>query len=223
MALRDKRQSDLRRLAFVLATVGAVATLSAPAAAQFWGERNSYGRTAPSRDYFSDPFFNPFRQAPPAEPSKPPPPRKLETTPTSTVVVIGDSLADWLAYGLEETYADNPDIGIERKIRATSGLIRYDSKNESLEWSDAVKDALAAEKPRAIVVMLGLNDRVPFRDRTPPRPGLRNATEPGQNVPQGQGPAPAQPQSETRINEQPSIIANEAQRPGPNGGYEFHS
>jgi hypothetical protein len=64
---------------------------------------------------------------------------------------------------------------------------------------------------------------VPFRDRTPPRPGLRNATEPGQNVPQGQGPAPAQPQSETRINEQPSIIANEAQRPGPNGGYEFHS
>ena len=60
--------------------------------------------------------------------TKAPPPRKLEAPPTSNVVVIGDSMADWLAYGLDETYADQPDVGFERKIRAYSGLIRYDAK-----------------------------------------------------------------------------------------------
>ncbi len=59
-----------------------------------------------------------MRPPPAVDYSKAPPPRKLEAPPTSTVVVIGDSLADWLAYGLDETYTDQPDIGVERKIRA---------------------------------------------------------------------------------------------------------
>jgi hypothetical protein len=175
---RIARQRRRRRLGFGCAILaGAVAMgaiLSAPARAQFWEDRNSgsgYYQQAPSRDYFSFPSFNDDRFLRPpqaADSSKAPPPRKLDTPPTSTVVVVGDSLADWLGYGLDETYSDEPDIGVVRKIRPTSGLVRYDPKNETLDWPQAVKDALAAEKPDAIVVMLGLNDRVPLRERVQP-------------------------------------------------------
>ena len=61
-----------------------------------WGDRRRYRQT-PNRDFFS-PFFGDRynRPAPAVDYSKAPPPRKLETPPTSTVLVIGDSLADWL-------------------------------------------------------------------------------------------------------------------------------
>jgi hypothetical protein len=39
-----------------------------------------------------------------------------------------------------ELYSEQPETGVERKIRATSGLVRYDAKNETLEWPRAVKD-----------------------------------------------------------------------------------
>ena len=51
------------------------------------------------------------------------------------MVVIGDSMADWLGYGLDENYSDQPEIAVQRKIRATSGLVRYDAKNDSLDLS----------------------------------------------------------------------------------------
>jgi hypothetical protein len=225
MALGNKRWSGLRRLAAAAAAVAVAIALSVPAGAQYFGDRYPS-----SRDYYSFPFYSPFKPQAPAEATKPPPPRKVETPPTSTVVVIGDSLADWLAYGLEETYADSPEIGIERKTRPTSGLIRYDAKNDSLEWPDAVKDALAAEKPSAIVVMLGVNDRVPFRDRAPARPGPQRpgdkpAAQPPQNPPPGQGTAASQPKPDTpaQDSEQPPIMANEGQHAGPPGTSEFHT
>ena len=172
-----------------LTAVAGVAGSCVPAAAQFWGDRFPNSRPypqqqPPSRDFFSFPFDNGgvMRPPPVVDSTKAPPPRKLETPPTSTVVVIGDSMADWLAYGLDETYADQPDIGVERKIRAYSGLIRYDSKNDTLEWPASIKDMLAAEKPNAIVVMLGLNDRVSLRDKTPAKPELQKKSD-----------APAQP------------------------------
>jgi hypothetical protein len=114
------------------------------------------------------------------------PPRKAETPPISEVLVIGDSLADWLAYGLEEVFADTPAIGIVRKIRAYSGLVRYDARNDALEWSQALKDTLASEKPKVIVVMLGLNDRQPLRERISQAP--QKATT-GQNEPNPQSSA----------------------------------
>jgi hypothetical protein len=120
------------------------------------------------------------RPAPAADYSKAPPPRKLDKPPTRTVVVIGDSMADWLAYGLDEKYAEQPEIGVTRKIRATSGLVRYDATNEALDWSQAAKDALSNEKPNAIVVMLGLNDRVSLREKAS-APSKRNS-EPAQGA-----------------------------------------
>jgi hypothetical protein len=52
-----------------------------------------------------------------------------------------------------------------RKIRPYSGLVRYEAHNDALEWPQALKETLATEKPKVIVVMLGLNDRQTLRER----------------------------------------------------------
>ena len=183
----DKTKSQAQRhvLAALTVMVGGLAAAE-PATAQFWGgDRYNgggyhYYRPSPQRDFFF-PFSGFMRPAPAVDSSKAPPPRKLETPPTTTVVVVGDSMADWLGYGLDELYAGQPEIGVERKIRAASGLIHYDAKNDTLDWPQAMKDALANEKPNAIIVMLGLNDRVPLRDKTPPpAPNAKRAAEPPQ-------------------------------------------
>jgi hypothetical protein len=207
-----------------------------------WGDRRSGGwgwddrypsdrnyRRSPNRDFFS-PFFGDRynRPTPAVDYSKAPPPRKLETPPTSTVVVVGDSMADWLGYGLDELYSEQPETAVERKIRATSGLVRYDAKNETLEWPQAVKDALGNEKPDAIVVMLGLNDRVSLRDKTPPPPAKR-AGEPAQAAkPTANQPASQAPPDKTAMpadTEAPPQAAAQAdtQRPVPGGSYDFHT
>src|SRR5712691_8787082 len=106
----------------------------------------------------------------PVDYSRAPAPKKPETPPTSTIVVFGDSMADWLAHGLEDALADLPEIGVVRKHRTVSGLIRYDSRNENLDWAQAARDIIAADKPQFIVMMVGLNDRQAIRERlAPPR------------------------------------------------------
>ena len=73
-------------------------------------------------------------------------------------------MADWLAYGLEDAYSEQPDMGIIRKHKTVSGLIKYQPKGDPADWAAAAKGILATEKPDAIVVMLGLNDRVSMRE-----------------------------------------------------------
>jgi hypothetical protein len=188
-----------------------------------WGDRypsDRYYRQSPYHDFFS-PFSGDRhnRPAPAVDYSKAPLPRKLETRATSTVVVIGDSMADWLGYGLDEKYADHPEIGVERKIRATSGLVRYDAKNETLDWAQAAKEALSNEKPNAIVVMLGLNDRLPLREKALAQP-KRNG-EPAQRANQSAGQASQEPADA----EAPPQTARqtESQHPLPGGPYDFHT
>src|ERR1700693_4776403 len=60
----------------------------------------------------------PRREAPPPPPvdySRAPSPKKSEAkndaAVTTSIMVLGDSMADWLAYGLEQAYADSPEIG----------------------------------------------------------------------------------------------------------------
>src|SRR5690349_8455897 len=183
--LSQARLPALAGIAVIAAGLAAVQ----PASAQWGGDRYygggyggyRYNRPSPPSDYFY-PFSGFMRPPPVADSTKAPATRKLEAPPTTTVVVIGDSMADWLGYGLDELYADQPEIGVERKIRAASGLVRYDPKNETLDWSQAIKDALANEKPNAIVVMLGLNDRGPLRDKNPPPPNAKRAGEPAQSA-----------------------------------------
>ncbi len=232
MVLANFKALRSRSLIIALAIASGLAGLAAncrPAAAQYyWGDRypDRYYQRAPQRDYFFPFFGDRYNRPPPVvDSSKAPASRKLETPPTSTIVVIGDSMADWLAYGFDEIYADQPDVGFERKIRTTSGLIRYDAKNDQLDWSQVTKDALASEKPNAIIVMLGLNDRVPMRDKAPARPEPQHKGEQAgqdqtpQNAAQGQAAGPASSASEAA----PQSATAEAQRPGPGGSYEFHT
>src|SRR6185295_4051669 len=115
------------------------------------------------------------RQAPREDFSKAPPPEKRNTVPERHILVLGDSMADWLSYGLEDVYADEPEIGVIRKHKTASGLIKYQPKGNPADWAAAAKGILATEKADAIVVMLGLDDRVAIRepaaDKSDPKPG----------------------------------------------------
>lgn len=96
--------------------------------------------------------------------SKAPPPETHNAAAERHVLVLGDAMADWLAYGLEGVYADQPDIGVIRKHKTASGLIKYQPKGDPADWAAAAKGILATEKVDAIVVMLGFEDRVDIQE-----------------------------------------------------------
>ncbi len=76
------------------------------------------------------------------------------------VAVMGDTLAILLANGLEENFADRPEIGIIRKGKESSGLVRDDF----YDWPKTAKEiANGPQKIDVAVVMLGSNDRQPLR------------------------------------------------------------
>jgi hypothetical protein len=151
-----------------------------PASAQFFNFGGPPQRPQPQQriapapgggvgSWFGGDLFAPFQQQAPKRVvredfSRAPPPEKRETTPDRNILVLGDGMADWLAYGLEDAYADQPDIGVLRRHKTVSGLIRYQPKGDPADWAAAAKGILATEKPEAIVVMLGLNDRIPIRE-----------------------------------------------------------
>jgi hypothetical protein len=210
-----------RFLAIAAAISAGALALPVGAQAQFfgggWGYQRPYRAAPPSGGFFSFPFLNrPRGYAPPAESYRAPPPRKLEAQPSSTVIVVGDSMADWLAYGLEEVYVDNQQIGVVRSIRQYSGLVRYEPRNETLQWPQAIKDALAAEKPSAIVVMLGLNDRVSLRERAS---AASSAAQPAQQGQDGK----STPQGAAGAERKPEEHPADPRHPGPSVSYEFRS
>jgi hypothetical protein len=102
--------------------------------------------------------------------SKAPPPEKHDNIPERQILVLGDAMADWLAYGLEDAYAEQPDMGVIRRHRTVSGLIKYQPKGDPADWAAAAKGILATEKADAIVIMLGLNDRVAIREPEADKP-----------------------------------------------------
>ena len=152
-------------------------SIAGPASAQFFNFPGFGGppqRSAPpprnngGGGWFGGDFFAPFQQqqqqAPRQDFSRAPSPAKRDTTPDKNVLVIGDAMADWLAYGLEDAYTEQPDMGVIRKHKTTSGLIKYQPKGEPSDWAAAAKGILETEKPDVIVVMLGLNDRISIRE-----------------------------------------------------------
>lgn len=153
-------------------------SVAGPASAQFFNFPGFGGppqRAAPppprhggGGGWFGGDFFAPFQQqqqqAPRQDFSRAPAPAKRETVPEKNVLVIGDAMADWLAYGLEDAYTEQPDMGVIRKHKTTSGLIKYQPKGEPADWAAAAKGILETEKPDVIVVMLGLNDRTAIRE-----------------------------------------------------------
>ncbi len=153
-----------------------------PTSAQFFNFGGFQERPQPQRGgggfgggWFGNDTFEPFQQRAPQprrqapapvreDFSRAPPPEKRDTVPERRVLVLGDAMADWLAYGLEEAYAEHPDMGVIRRHRTVSGLIKYQPKGDPADWAAAAKGILATEKADAIVVMLGLNDRIAIRE-----------------------------------------------------------
>jgi len=141
-------------------------------------------------DLFGDddpgPQTRPVAPKPPPAPvdySRAPAPRKPETQPATRILVLGDSMADWLAYGLEDALSDTPELGVVRKSRTFSGLLRYDNRPDS-SWAQVAREAIAAEKPDFIVMMLGINDRQPIREPVrPPAPSQKRAPGAGPETP----------------------------------------
>ena len=163
----------------VLAVAGALLFgVAGPASAQFF----DFGFGRPQRPVpprgipggggggFFSPFNDTFgpgqqqQQAPRVDYSRAPAPAKRDTIPEQNVLVLGDAMADWLAYGLEDALAETPELGVLRRHKTVSGLIKYQPKGEPSDWVAAAKGILATEKPDVIVVMLGLNDRIPIRE-----------------------------------------------------------
>src|SRR5262249_36127578 len=121
------------------------------------------------------------------------PPAAPRNDATIKVVVMGDANADWLAYGLEEAFSEKPEIGIVRKHRTDSGLIRYDQRRDS-EWPQGARETITAENPQLVVMMIGNNDRQTIGEKAPP-PTPANA-QPIQ-------PPPAVPPSRPDLERQP--------------------
>ncbi len=172
--------------------------LVSPAHAQFFfGDQQSQNKRprAHSGGFFDNFFgtpnskprddeFNPPRQQgqqhieQPSDSSRAPPPRKVDSKNerTTSVVVMGDSMADWLSYGLEDAFSDSPEIGIVRRIKPYSGLLQYDAKGD-LDWWHAAHDILAQEKADYVVMMLGLADRQDIREKDLAKEAARKAKD----------------------------------------------
>jgi uncharacterized protein len=226
-----------------------------PAQAQFWdwGRPQRYQRSDPFRDFFGGggaPRFEPRERnwnrdyEAPADSSHAPGPAAKKPEATTSVVVLGDANADWLAYGLEDAFSEKPEIGIVRKHRTDSGLIRYDPRRD-IEWAQAAREIIAAEKPKFIIMMIGNNDRQSIREKAPPpapRPGAPNPAggarpnaAPVQPSAQPATPAPAaapaqraqevdpEQQPERPAEQPPANLTPEQARAVSYGPWEFHT
>ncbi len=244
----------------LIALAVAVALLvgfAAPASAQFF---NFGGWTRPqpqqprSGGWFGGDLFAPFQQQQQAPKrvesfSRAPPPEKRDTVPERNVLVLGDAMADWLAYGLEDAYAEQPDMGVIRRHKTVSGLIKYQPKGDPADWAAAAKGILATEKPDAIVVMLGLDDRQPIRepaadkdkpsDKKGDKKDARAKTDTKTDTKSGDAKPGAKPDGadaakpdekvvDTELspddaadNDAPPVIAPEKSTRSPNGVYQF--
>jgi hypothetical protein len=187
------------------AALGISLALLLPAQAQFWDWGNR-----PQRQRDSNPFGGWFggnqrwdrwegrerdrdrgdrdradraREAP-VDYSHAPGPSQKKPDAITSIVVVGDANADWLAYGLEDAFSEKPEIAVVRKHRTDSGLIRYGGRGD-IEWPQVAREIIAAEKPKFIIMMIGNNDRQFIREKAPPvvRPATPKAN--------GQHPAPS--------------------------------
>ncbi len=228
-----------RPLIAVTVAVALLLGVGGPTSAQFFNFGGYQQRPQPQRGggwfgggWSNDGFVDPFQRAPPMErrPSPPredfskaPPPEKRETAATRNVLVIGDAMADWLAYGLEGVYSEQPDMGVIRKHKTASGLIKYQPKGEAADWIAAAKGILATEKPDAIVVMLGLNDRVPIKEAVAEKPADKKSDgkDPRANKASGTATEGQSVDSELAPDDADKPVAREKVARPPNGLSEF--
>lgn len=75
------------------------------------------------------------------------------------ILVVGDFMASGLAKGLESLYASNPDFVVVKQTKANSGIVRDDV----VDWQKRISELSEEEKPVAIVILVGMNDRQQMR------------------------------------------------------------
>src|SRR5262245_4077200 len=105
---------------FAAALAGISLAMLLPAQAQFWDWGNR-----PQRQQNQNPFGGwfgggrgggffegPPQQQAPVDYSRAPPPAQKKPDATTSIVVVGDGNADWLAYGLEDAFAEKPEFNI---------------------------------------------------------------------------------------------------------------
>ena len=246
-----RSRKTIRALAKASAVALISAVMLAPAAAQFWnpfGGQRGFPQRAPQPQQQYNPFGGFFggpqeqkKAAPKADySSAPPAPRRAAESAaaiTSPILVLGDAMADWLAYGLEDAFSEKPEFGIVRKHRTYAGLVRYDPRRD-VEWPQIVREAIAADKPKFIVMMVGFHDRQAIRDRAPAAAG-RNPSQPSpQDDPELQDPdspesrakasaakqnAEMQKAAEQKKGQAPAATPEQKKAQPPAGPLEFQS
>jgi hypothetical protein len=249
-----------RRLltAFLLAAVEAAAVLTLlcaaqlPAAAQVFNDRFPFqNRGAQPRPrgpfdwfFYPQPQHEEPRAAPAPAPAPPPvdyskapaakkPEPKTDTAGLNTVMVFGDSMADWLAYGLEQAYADAPEMAVLRRHRTDSGLIRTENRNdprgEYPDWPQAAREMIAAQKPKFVLMMIGINDRRSIRETAPvPAPAAARNAKPVPAAARPDDPAALEldkpaPDQRSDSTARSAAAASASTPPGGNRTLEFRS
>ncbi|MFL6971345.1 MAG: DUF459 domain-containing protein [Xanthobacteraceae bacterium] len=127
--------------------------------------------------------------------SKAPPPSKPAIESNKKVVVLGDAMADWLAYGLEDALSDfSEELGVVRKHRTPSGLISSD--RQDYDWVQGARDVVTNQKADLFVIMIGQSDRRAIQDRPGPLKTSQSTAQKSGETPQNSGNTPRAP-SET--------------------------
>lgn len=151
-------------LAVVVLAVGVAGAFHAPAMAQ---EQQNSGWSLrdllfPRRSERIEPPLNiqkakpkPRKPRVPRAPAEPQTPIAEKVPDARTVLVVGDFMASGLAEGLDTAFAENTGIRIVVRSNGSSGFVRDDFYN----WPEQIKTLIETEKPAAVVVMLGSNDR----------------------------------------------------------------
>lgn len=94
-----------------------------------------------------------------SERSTPAPEAVAKAENARVVLVVGDFLASGLAEGLESAYATLPDVRVVVRANGSSGIVRDDF----YDWPAEIGGIIEQEKPAAVVIMLGANDRQEMR------------------------------------------------------------
>ena len=222
-------------LAIGITALALLVGIAGTASAQFFGfggpppqQRPQQQRGGFGGGWFGGDFFQPFQQQAPQQQaprrredySRAPQSDKRDSQAERNVLVLGDSMADWLGYGLEDAYSEQPDMGVIRKHKTVSGLLRYQPKGEPSDWAAAAKGILANEKADAIVIMLGLNDRIPLREPDKKAARKDDKKDGAADVKPGDKPADNADADDADVNDPGSIVNERGARSG-GGMVEF--
>lgn len=164
------RRAPILIAAVILLAVGSLGAFHAPAMAQDqpsrgWSLRDLLfprrsERVEPPAELHQPRSRPKVKKArPPQEPAAPETPIVEKAPDARVVLVVGDFMASGLAEGLDTTFADNAGVRIVSRSNGSSGFVRDDF----YDWPKQIKSLIETEKPAAVVVMMGSNDRQQMR------------------------------------------------------------